>query len=92
MQKDKTQKRRLGPDNRLKDNRRERENRANGSERYDRSDNHQSNDFQPNDGPDGGNPGEGMFDTFCGQGMHVAPPFPSDMPPPPVLMPVPGAG
>ncbi|XP_034687821.1 serrate RNA effector molecule [Vitis riparia] len=90
--KDKTQKRRLGPDNRLKDNRRERENRANGSERYDRSDNHQSNDFQPNDGPDGGNPGEGMFDTFGGQGMHVAPPFPSDMPPPPVLMPVPGAG
>lgn len=33
-----------------------------------------------------------MFDSFGGQGIHVAPPFPSDIHPPPVLMPVPGAG
>nr|GMD17638.1 Serrate RNA effector molecule [Ipomoea batatas] len=40
---------------------------------------------------DGGNPDEQMFDTFGGQGIHVAG-FPSDIVPPPVLMPVPGAG
>ncbi|TQD76572.1 hypothetical protein C1H46_037902 [Malus baccata] len=82
-------------ENRLKDergNRRERENRVNG-ERFDRSDNMQSSEFQPNnDGPDGGNPDDPMFENFGGQGMRVGPPFPSDIPPPPVLMPVPGAG
>ncbi|XP_011006396.1 PREDICTED: serrate RNA effector molecule [Populus euphratica] len=93
--KDKPQRRKLGPENRLKDergNRRERENRANGNERFDRSENPQSGDFQSNDGPDGGNCDETMFDTFGGQGIHVPPPFPSDIAPPPVLMPVPGAG
>jgi hypothetical protein len=88
--------RRLGPDNRLKDergNRRERDNRANGSEKYDRSENPQSSDFQSNNnGLDGGNLDEPMYETFGRQGMRVAPPFPSDIPPPPVLMPVPGAG
>lgn len=50
-------------------------------------------DFQPkNDGPDGGNSDQPMFDSFGGQGMAVASPFSSDIPPPPVLMPVPGAG
>lgn len=95
LQKDRPLRRRLGPDNRLKDergNRRERDNRANGSEKYDRSENPQSSDFQSNnDGSDGGNLDEPMYETFGGQGMHVAP-FPSDIPPPPVLMPVPGAG
>uniref|UniRef100_A0A5B7AMB5 Putative arsenite-resistance protein n=2 Tax=Davidia involucrata TaxID=16924 RepID=A0A5B7AMB5_DAVIN len=93
--KEKPQRRRLGSDNRLKDergSRRERDNQVNGSERYDRSENPQSIDFQSNDGPVGGNPDEPMFDTFGGQGIHVAPPFPSDIGPPPVLMPVPGAG
>lgn len=72
--------------------RRERDNRANGSERFDRAENTQSTDFQSNnDGPGGGNPDDQMFDAFGGQGMHVTP-FPSDMAPPPVLMPVPGAG
>lgn len=70
----------------MKDERGRRE-RANGSERYDRADNPQSN----NDVQAGSNPDESMFDTFGGQGMHVAP-YPSDIPPPPVLMPVPGAG
>lgn len=96
MQRDRPQRRRLGADLRLKDergNRRERDNRANGGERYERSDNLQPNEFQPNnDGPDGGNLEEPIFDTFGGQGMHVGPTFPSDIPPPPVLMPVPGAG
>ena len=94
MQKEKPLRRRPGLDNRLKDERggrRERENRANG-ERFDRSDNPQQVDFQSNnDGAAGGNPDEPMFDTFGGQGIPVAP-FPSDIPPPPVLMPVPGAG
>ncbi|GAV89660.1 ARS2 domain-containing protein/DUF3546 domain-containing protein [Cephalotus follicularis] len=94
--KDKPLRHKLGPENRLKDernNRRERENRANGSDRYDRSENPKSNDFpSKNDGSDGGNRDEPMFESFGGQGMRVAPPFPSEIPPPPVLMPVPGAG
>ena len=95
MQRDRLQRRRLGIDGRLKDergNRRERDNRANGGDRYDRFDNLQQSEFQSkNDGPDGGNINESMRDSFGGQGLHVAPPFPSDIPPP-VLMPVPGAG
>ncbi|KAL0459052.1 UNVERIFIED_CONTAM: Serrate RNA effector molecule [Sesamum latifolium] len=83
---------RPGPDNRMKDergNRRERDNRAN--ERFDRSENPQSGDFlSSNDGPPGENSDDPMFDTFGAQGIPVAP-FPSDIPPP-VLMPVPGAG
>lgn len=96
MPKDRPLRRKLGSDNRLKDergNRRDRDYRANGSDRYDRSDNAQSSDFPSNDdGPEGANRDESMFDTFGGQGIRVAPPFPSDIPPPPVLMPVPGAG
>ncbi|CAK9164531.1 unnamed protein product [Ilex paraguariensis] len=95
LQKEKPLRRRLGPDNRTKDergNRRELDNRANGGERYDRSENQQSTGFQSsNDGPVGDNPDDPMFDTFGAQGINVAP-FPSDIPPPPVLMPVPGAG
>ncbi|XP_022755662.1 serrate RNA effector molecule-like [Durio zibethinus] len=95
MPKDKPQRRKL-LENRLKDergSRRERDNRANGSDRYDRSENPQSSDFPSNnDGPDGGNHDDPMFDAFGGQGMHVAAPFSSDIAPPPVLMPVPGAG
>lgn len=73
--------------------RRERDNRANGGEKYDRSENLHPSDYLSNkDGPDGGNLDETMYDTFGGQGMHGAPPFPSDIAPPPVLMPVPGAG
>ncbi|KAK4407523.1 Serrate RNA effector molecule [Sesamum angolense] len=83
---------RPGTDNRMKDergNRRERDNRAN--ERFDRSENPQSGDFlSSNDGPPGENPDDPMFDTFGAQGIPVGP-FPSDIPPP-VLMPVPGAG
>lgn len=96
IQRDKSLRRRLGSDNRLKDdrgNRRDRDFRANGGDRYDRSDNAQSNDFPSNnDGPDGGNPDDPMFDAFGGQGIPVGAAFPSDIPPPPVLMPVPGAG
>ncbi|KAG4135419.1 hypothetical protein ERO13_D08G213400v2 [Gossypium hirsutum] len=93
--KDKPQRRKV-MENRLKDERglrRERDNRANGSDRFDRSENPQSSDFPSNnDGPDGGNHDDPMFDAFGGQGMHVAAPFSSDIAPPPVLMPVPGAG
>lgn len=95
LQKDKPQRRKI-LENRLKDERgprRERDNRANGSDRYDRSENPQSSDFTSNnDGPDGGNRDDTMFDAFGGQGMRVAAPFSSDIAPPPVLMPVPGAG
>lgn len=84
--------RRPGLDGRLKDERggrRDRDSRVN-ADRFDRSENPQPGDFQANDGA-GGNPDETMFDGFAGQGIPVAP-FPSDIPPPPVLMPVPGAG
>lgn len=93
--KEKPLRRRPGLDGRLKDdrgNRKDRDGRANGGERFDMSENPQSGDFQSNnDGASGGNPDEEMFDTFGGQGIPVAS-FPSDMAPPPVLMPVPGAG
>ncbi|KAG6432734.1 hypothetical protein SASPL_104320 [Salvia splendens] len=90
---EKQQRRRPGPDNRMKDdrgNRRERDNCANGSEHFDRSENPQSGDFNNGDGATGNNPDEQMFDSFGGQGIPVAA-FSSDIPPP-VLMPVPGAG
>nr|GMD14568.1 Serrate RNA effector molecule [Ipomoea batatas] len=82
----KPQRRRPGLDGRLKDDRGGRRDRI--GERFDRADNSQLADFQSKDG---GNPDEQMFDTFGGQGIHVAG-FPSDIVPPPVLMPVPGAG
>ncbi|KAM7280493.1 hypothetical protein ACFE04_007627 [Oxalis oulophora] len=97
LQKDKHQRSKPGIESRLKDDRgdrRERENRGanNGNGRFDRSENNQSNDFPSNNGrPDGGNHDEHMFNTFGGQGMHVGA-FPPEIPPPPVLMPVPGAG
>ncbi|XP_041990629.1 serrate RNA effector molecule-like isoform X1 [Salvia splendens] len=90
---EKPQRRRPGPDNRMKDdrgNRRERDNRANGSEHFDRSENPLSGDFNNSDGAAGNNPDEPMFDSYGGQGIPVTA-FPSDIPPP-VLMPVPGAG
>ncbi|KAL3620273.1 hypothetical protein CASFOL_035185 [Castilleja foliolosa] len=88
--KDRLQRRRPGMDNRIKDDRgnhRERDNRANGNERFDRSENPQHGDFANNDE---NNPDEAMFDSFGGQGIPVAT-FASDIPPP-LLMPVPGAG
>lgn len=65
---------------------RDRDNHA-GGERFDRSDGMHMND----DGPDGVHDGM-TFDAYDGQGMHEGPPFSSDMAPPSVLMPVPGAG
>ncbi|KAL3828649.1 hypothetical protein ACJIZ3_017451 [Penstemon smallii] len=92
--KEKPQRRWPGPDNRIKDERgnyRERDNRGNGNERFDRTEDMQSRDFSSNkDGAPGNNPDEPMFDNFGGQGISIAS-FPSDMPPP-MLMPVPGAG
>ncbi|KAG9152483.1 hypothetical protein Leryth_016413 [Lithospermum erythrorhizon] len=83
--KDRLQRRRPGPDNRMTDerDRRERENRPNGAERYDRAD----QSFDDNDAV--GNLDDAMFDAFGAQGISVAS-FSSDMPP--LLMPVPGAG
>ncbi|XP_057548427.1 serrate RNA effector molecule-like [Amaranthus tricolor] len=90
--KEKLQRRRPGADSRLKDergNRRERD--RNDGERFERQDNPQADFPRSNDGEDKGNPEEPIFDNFGGQGMHVAP-FAPDIAPPPVLMPVPGAG
>ncbi|KAL8483471.1 hypothetical protein ACS0TY_026237 [Phlomoides rotata] len=70
--KEKPQRRRPGPDNRVKDERGNHREGANGNE------NAQSGD-------------EAMFDSFGGQGGIPVATFPSDVPPP-VLMPVPGAG
>ncbi|CAI9105971.1 OLC1v1005015C3 [Oldenlandia corymbosa var. corymbosa] len=92
LPKEKPFRRRPGLENRLKDDRgrRERENRLNGG--FDRSENSQQGDFQSNnDGVVGATPDEAMFDAFTGPGIPVAP-FSSEIPPPPVLMPVPGAG
>lgn len=89
LQKERIGRRRPGLDNRMKEDRgnhRERDSQANGNERFDRSENPQSGD----DGAPGENSDEQMFDSFAGQGIPVAS-FPSDIPPP-VLMPVPGAG
>ncbi|XP_010510811.1 PREDICTED: serrate RNA effector molecule-like [Camelina sativa] len=89
---DRPMRRKPGMENRLRDDRggrRERDGRNNGNDRNDRSEDQQRGD---GDGPDGGNPGEGGYDAFGGQaGVHV-PPFLSDINPPPMLMPVPGAG
>lgn len=96
--KDRPQRRRPISDNRLRDDRsnrrdHERVDRVNDDERYDRTESSPSRDFQPNTGGlEGGNPDDPIYDGYGGQGMRGAPPFPSDVPPPPVLMPVPGAG
>ncbi|KAK4780122.1 hypothetical protein SAY87_016228 [Trapa incisa] len=86
---DRMQRRRLGLEGRLRDDRglqRDRDGRTL------RSDNPQLGDLQADqDGAEGSNRDDPMFDTFGGQGIHVAP-FGSEIPPPPVLMPVPGAG
>lgn len=85
--KEKLQRRRPGLDGRLKDDRGGHRDRS--GERFDWSDNSQMADFQSKN--DGGLVNEQMFDSVGGQGFPVAG-FPSDMVPPPVLMPVPGAG
>ncbi|KAF5816506.1 putative transcription factor C2H2 family [Helianthus annuus] len=82
--KDRPQRHRPGIANRLKDNRREHDGRINNGERFDRGENPE------NDGGGEGHPDDQMFDSFGGQSLHT--PFPADIPPPPVLMPVPGAG
>ncbi|KAL9992317.1 putative transcription factor C2H2 family [Helianthus debilis subsp. tardiflorus] len=84
LPKDRPQRHRPGIANRLKDNRREHDGRINTGERFDRGENPE------NDGGGEGHPDDQMFDSFGGQSLHT--PFPADIPPPPVLMPVPGAG
>lgn len=68
--------------------------RISDGERFDRTDNSPPHDRQSKGGGlEGGNLDESMYDTYGGKDLGVIPPFPSDMgPPPPVLMPVPGAG
>uniref|UniRef100_A0A1J3ENV3 Serrate RNA effector molecule n=1 Tax=Noccaea caerulescens TaxID=107243 RepID=A0A1J3ENV3_NOCCA len=87
---DRPMRRKPGMENRLRDDRggrRERDGRANGNDRNDRPE-----DQQRGDGPDGANPEEVGYDSFGGQGGIHVPSFSSDVNPPPVLMPVPGAG
>ncbi|KAL5983267.1 hypothetical protein ACLOJK_017351 [Asimina triloba] len=90
--------RRPGADNRLRDERigrrdYEKVDRLNDEERQDRNESSPSRDLQSNTGgAEAGNPDDSMYDAYGGQGMRGAPPFASDIPPPPVLMPVPGAG
>ncbi|XP_062174165.1 serrate RNA effector molecule-like isoform X1 [Alnus glutinosa] len=97
-QKDKPQRRRLGMENRLRDDRgnrrdHERVDRINDGERFDRNENSPSRDRQSKPGVlEVGNHDDSMYDAYSGQAMSGVAPFPSDIPPPPVLMPVPGAG
>ncbi|XP_054815277.1 serrate RNA effector molecule-like isoform X2 [Prosopis cineraria] len=89
-QKDKPLKRRLGLEGRLRDDRgnrrdHDRSDRVNDG---DRSENSPSHDRQSKT-LDMGNHDETMYDAYSGSAV---PPFTADMPPPPVLMPVPGAG
>ncbi|KAF8109809.1 hypothetical protein N665_0091s0038 [Sinapis alba] len=82
-------------ESRLRDDRggrRERYGRANGNDRIDRSEDQQRGD---GNGLNGANPeegGGGGYDAFDGQGGVHVPSYSSDINPPPVLMPVPGAG
>eukprot|EP00268_Persea_americana_P022973 TRINITY_DN22710_c0_g1_i3.p1 TRINITY_DN22710_c0_g1~~TRINITY_DN22710_c0_g1_i3.p1 ORF type:complete len:725 (-),score=142.98 TRINITY_DN22710_c0_g1_i3:425-2599(-) len=98
IQKDKSQRRRPGLDNRLRDDRgnrrvHDRIDNINGDERYDRTENSPSHDHPSNTSIlEGGNSDEPLYDTYGGKGVRGAPPYTSDIPPPPVLMPVPGAG
>ncbi|XP_015876193.2 serrate RNA effector molecule isoform X2 [Ziziphus jujuba] len=97
-QKDKPQRRRLGLEGRLRDdrgNRRDHEwiDRINDGDRMINLENSPSRDLQlKSGGLDGGNHDVSMHDVYGGQGVGGVPPFASDMAPPPVLMPVPGAG
>ncbi|KAF7836294.1 Serrate RNA effector molecule [Senna tora] len=90
-QKDKPLRRRLGLEGRLRDDRgnrrdHERNDRGNDGDRPDNSPSHERQ-FKAHEM---GNLDETMYDTYAGAAV---PPFTSDMPPPPpVLMPVPGAG
>ncbi|GKA55976.1 serrate RNA effector molecule, partial [Tanacetum coccineum] len=88
MEKERPQRHRPGIGDRLKDDRDLRRDRNNGGDRFDKGENLDSSEFQSNN-DDGGHDDQ-MFDSFSGQGVHAQ--FPSDVPPPPVLMPVPGAG
>ncbi|GAB2265795.1 hypothetical protein Dimus_000830 [Dionaea muscipula] len=86
---DKLPRRRPLSDNWFKDERgshKERDPRGNGAERIDRSDSPQGK----NDYLDKGND-EPMLDAFGGQDIHASS-FSPDIPPPPVLIPVPTAG
>ncbi|CAA7022662.1 unnamed protein product [Microthlaspi erraticum] len=87
---DRPMRRKPGMESRLRDDRggrRERDGRGNGNDRNDRPE-----DQQRSDGPEGANPEEGGYDAFGAQGGIHVPSFSSDVNPPPVLMPVPGAG
>ncbi|XP_020204342.1 serrate RNA effector molecule isoform X2 [Cajanus cajan] len=86
-QRDRPLKRRLGLEGRLRDDRgnrrdHDRNDRLNG-DRPDNSPSHERKALEM------GNHDETMYDSYAGPGV---PPFASDIPPPPVLMPVPGAG
>lgn len=93
LQKEKPQRRRPLTENRLRDDRgNRRDERVDGDDRYDRNDN-SPRDSSKTDDPEGRNPDDPMYDNYGGQGMRGVPAFPSDIPPPPpLLMPVPGAG
>ncbi|KAF7824812.1 serrate RNA effector molecule [Senna tora] len=89
--KDRPLKRRLGLEGRLRDDRGNRRDHDRGDRINDgdRSENSPSRDRQST-ALEMGNHDEAMFDAYAGSAV---PPFASDMPPPPpVLMPVPGAG
>ncbi|KAJ0965599.1 hypothetical protein J5N97_026737 [Dioscorea zingiberensis] len=92
VMKDKAPRRRPILENRLRDDRgNRREHDRLDEDRFDRNENSPSDDMQNNVGPDGGNPDEAMYDAYGAQRLRGGP-FPSDISPPPVLMPVPGAG
>lgn len=94
LQKDKPQRRRPGLEGRLRDNRGNRRDhewidRVNDGDRMIGIENSPSHDPQSKSGGlEGGNHDESMYDVYG----SAAPSFASDMAPPPVLMPVPGAG
>ncbi|XP_062092105.1 serrate RNA effector molecule-like [Humulus lupulus] len=92
-QKDRPQRRRLGMESRLKDDRPQRDHEridgVNDGERFDNPENSPSRQSKAG-GLEMGTQDESMYDAYGGQGMGGVPPFASDMPS--VLMPVPGAG
>ncbi|XP_042427275.1 serrate RNA effector molecule-like [Zingiber officinale] len=86
----KMQRRRPPLDNRLSDersNRRDFDRQDRDADRHDRLDN---SSRDANGGSDGSHHDKPSYETYAGQGVHGA--LPSDVPAPPILVPVPGAG
>lgn len=83
---------RRGPllDNRLKDERSNRQVFNRQDRDADKHDKFNNSPRETNDGSDEDHPDKASYEVYAGQNVHGA--FPPDVPAPPILVPVPGAG